>query len=158
LEFVSSMLNNLVNTCHSLASTKVDKPKSFPVTLRGNKIIKTNHYTHKMNKVETQHKSLEHLALFLKDCTEWSIHAMSCELEHSDSTTWNVLHGYSHNLEHYIEILSFLSKVSGWESDFSRIGEMMEKAVSEGDVFVVGRMDGKSEKILEVEKVVFKGK
>ena len=152
------MLNNLVNTCHSLASTKVDKHELYFATELSNKSIKLIHNTHKMNKVVTQHKALEQLALFFKKQIKWSIRAISCELDHSDNTTSNVLHGHSHNLEHYIEILSFLGEKSGWKYDFSCIEGMVEKAVGEGNVLVIGRMDEASEKILEVKKVVFKGK
>ena len=151
------MLNNLVNTCHSLASTKVDKHKLYFATELSNKSIKLIHNTHKMNKVVTQHKALEQLALFFKKQIKWSIRAISCELDHSDNTTSNVLHGHSHNLEHYIEILSFLSRTNGWECDLSCLSGMVERAVSEGNVLVVGRKDEKSGKMIEVKKVFFKG-
>ena len=111
-----------------------------------------------MNKVKIQHKSLEQLALFFKKQIKWSIRAISCELNHSDNTTSNVLHGRSHNLEHYIDILSFLGEKSGWKYDFSCVEGMMERVVGEGNVLIVGRMNEKSEEILEVEKVVFKEK
>ena len=150
------LFNYLIITCHSLASTKVDKHKLYFATELSNKSIKLIHNTHKMNKVVTQHKALEQLALFFKKQIKWSIRAISCELDHSDNTTSNVLHGHSHNLEHYIEILSFLGEKSGWKYDFSCIEGMMERVVGEGNVLIVGRMNEKSEEILEVEKVVFR--
>ena len=136
-----------------MASTKVDKHELYFATELSNKSIKLIHNTHKMNKVVTQHKALEQLALFFKKQIKWSIRAISCELDHSDNTTSNVLHGHSHNLEHYIEILSFLSRTSGWEYDLACISGMVERAVSEGNVLVVGRKDEKSGKMIEVKKV-----
>lgn len=100
-----------------------------------------------------QHKELEKIASLLKEEANWSIRAMSCELNHSDSTTWNVLHGHSHNLDHYIDILSFLSQEIGWKCDLSCVSGMVERAVNDRNVLVVGRMDEESGKILEVKKV-----
>lgn len=137
----------------SFSNTKVDKHKLYFATELSNKSIKLIHNTHKMNKVATQHKALEQLALFFKRQIKWSIRAISCELDHSDNTTSNVLHGRSHNLEHYIEVLSFLSQASGWECDLSCVSGMVERAVSEGNVLVVGVVDEKSGKMIEVKKV-----
>lgn len=109
-----------------------------------------------MNKVKKQHTTLKQVALFLKVLSKWSVHAISCELNHSDSTTSNVLHGRSHNLEHYIDILSFLSRTNGWECNLSCVSGMVERTMSEGNVLVIGRKDETSGKILEVEKVFHK--
>lgn len=139
--------------CPSFSSTKVNQPIQLLVIRKSNKIIKIICNTYKMNKVENRHKELEKIASLLKKQANWSVHAMSCELNHSDSTTWNVLHGYSHNLEHYIDILSFLSRTNGWQCDLSCVSGMVERVVSDRDVLVIGRMDEKSGKMIEVKKV-----
>lgn len=137
----------------SFSNTKVNQPIQLLVIRKSNKIIKIICNTYKIDKVENRHKELEKIASLLKKQANWSVHAMSCELNHSDSTTWNVLHGYSHNLEHYIDILSFLSRTNGWQCDLSCISEMVERVVSNKNVLVIGRMDEKSGKMIEVKKV-----
>lgn len=77
------------------------------------------------------------------------IKLLSFTLRSSNSTILNLIHGKSHNMEHYMVLFSYYSRSLGWKEDFSRVPELLEKALKEGNTLVIGVKDRKTGEVVE---------
>lgn len=84
------------------------------------------------------------------------IKLLSFTLQSSNSTILRLIHGKSHNMEHYMVLLSYYSRNLGWKQDFSRVPELLEKALEEGNTLVIGVKDKKVGKVVECADLFWK--
>lgn len=84
------------------------------------------------------------------------IKLLSFTLRCSNSTILGLIHGRSHNVEHYITLFSYYSRIHGWKQDFSRVPKMLEKALREKGILVIGVKNKRSGKVEEWSDLFWK--
>lgn len=109
-----------------------------------------------INNVEKSADIIEKVMISLVKREDSSVRLLSFTLKCSHSTISGVIHGQSHNMEHYITLFSYYSRILGWEQDFSRVPEIFEMALSTGDTLVLGLKDKKSGEIKKCVELFWK--
>lgn len=92
----------------------------------------------------------------LAELEDSPVKLLSFTLSSSNTTIQRLIHGDSRNMEHYIILFTYYSRNLGWEQDFSRVPELLEEALKEGNTLIMGVKDTKTGKMVDSADLFWK--